>query len=318
MPKKILVTGGAGFIGSHLCETLVKKGYKVIAVDNFDPMYPKAEKKDNIKWLKKQKNFTMIEADVRDRKKMEKIFVQYKFSHVFHLAARAGIPQSIEEPFFYLNNNVAGTLAILECAAKNKVKMLINASTSSVYAQTTGKPSKETDDTNKPGSVYTASKKAAELLCHAYHVMYGIGIVNMRFFSVYGPRGRSDMIVRKFTKKILNKEPILDMRPDPKRDFTHVSDIVSGLVATLKLPKTTYEVINLGCGRPISITRFIKFLEKILNKKAIVGKKVTPTMSDMAVTHADIARAKKLLKWEPKVHLEEGVKDFVKWYLQNR
>lgn len=316
--KNILVTGGAGFIGSHLCKALVQKGHSVVAVDNFDPMYPRKWKEENVRPLKTHKRFTLIQADTRDRKKMEHIFAKHKFSHVFHLAGRGGLPQSKLNPFFYLDDIAMGTLVVLECAAKHGVKMVVNASTSSVYAQTKGKPSKETDDTDKPGSVYTASKKAAELLCHAYHVMYGIGIVNVRFFSVYGPGGRPDMIVYKFTKKILNNEQIFDVQPDPKRDFTCVSDIVSGLVACLKLPKDMYEVLNLGYGRPIAVSAFIKILEKTLGKKAIMGKHISPPPSDMAVTHADNSRAKKILKWKPKIRLEEGVKAFVAWYLQNR
>ena len=318
MPKKILVTGGAGFIGSHLCEAIIKKGHKVVAVDNFDPMYPRAQKKSHLTWLNKQKNFELIEADIRNKKKMDKIFAKHKFSNVFHLAARAGIPPSKLNPFFYFDNNSVGTLTMLECAAAHNVKTMINVSTSSVYGTNIkAKTTKETDDTDHPGSVYTASKKAAELLCHAYHTMYGIGIVNVRFFSVYGPRCRTDMIVRKFTKKILEKKSILDMRPDPKRDFTHVNDIVAGLVATLKLPKNTYKIFNFGCGRTIPVSRFIKILEKELGKKAIIGKRVPPPPTDMAVTHADISHAKKMLNWKPKVKLEHGVKDFVDWYLKN-
>lgn len=315
MSKKILVTGGAGFIGSHLCEALVGKGYTVIAIDNFDPMYPRAQKEENIKWLKTQKNFILIEADVRDREKMEEIFSKYKVDHIFHLAGRGGIPQAKKDPFFYLDDIAMGTLVILETAVRHSVKMIVNASTSSVYAQTKGKPSKETDDTDKPGSVYTASKKAAELLGHAYHVLYGIGIINVRFFSVYGPRGRRDMIVYKFTEKILNGEPILNFQPDPKRDFTYVSDIVSGLVATLRLPKKTYEIVNLGYGKPVAVSKSIAVLEKALGKKAVMGKRMPSPPSDMAVTNADNTKAKKLLKWNPKVSLEEGAKKFAEWYL---
>jgi len=315
--KKILVTGGAGFIGSHLCEDLVKKGHSVVAIDNFDPMYPRAQKEHNLIWLKEQKNFTLVEADVRDKKKMEKTFSKYKFDHIFHLAGRGGIPQSKKDPFFYLDDIATGTLVTLESAAKHGVKMIVNASTSSVYAQTNGTPSKESDDTDKPGSVYTAAKKAAELLCHTYHVLYNIGVVNVRFFSVYGPRCRQDMIIYKFSRKILAGETILDFQPDPKRDFTYVSDIVSGLVATLELPQETYEVLNLGFGQPRAVTDSIKVLEEALGKKAIMGERVPSPPSDMAVTNADTSRAQTILKWKPKVNLEKGVKKFAEWYLNN-
>ncbi len=314
MEQKILVTGGAGFIGSHLCEALVRIGHNVVAVDNFDPMYPRRQKEENLKWLKKQNNFSLVEGDVRDKKLMEEVFAKEKFDFVYHLAGRGGIPQSKKDPFFYVDDIVVGTLNILEACAKYKVKTIVNASTSSVYAQTKGKPSKETDDTDSPGSVYTAAKRAAELLCHAYHVLYGIGAVNVRFFSVYGPRGRQDMVVYKFTKNISEGKPILNYDPDPKRDFTYVGDIVSGLISMLDLPKDTYEVLNLGNGKPVEISKSIKIIEEILGKKAVMGETLKPPPSDMAVTNSDSSKAKKLLKWEAKVELKEGIQKFVEWY----
>lgn len=315
--KKILVTGGAGFIGSHLCEDLVKLGHEVVAVDNFDNFYPREQKERNVLWLKDQKNFKVIEADVRDKEKMEKVFEEEKFDHIFHLAGRGGIPQSKKDPFFYVDDIVIGTLVILEAAIKNNVKMIVNASTSSVYGNTDGSPSKETDDVEHPGSVYTSAKRCTELLCHSYYKSYGIGAVNVRFFSVYGPRGRQDMIIYKFTKKILSGEPILNYEPDPKRDFTYVSDIVSGLVATLNLPQDTYEVINLGFGKPIAVTDSIKILEKELGKEAVIGETLPPPATDFAISNADTTKARKLLNWEPKVKLEDGVKMFAEWYKNN-
>ena len=166
MNKKILITGGAGFIGSHLCEALVKLGHYVVAVDNFDPFYPREQKKEFIKWLLTQPNFTLVEADVRDKERMEELFSKRNFDFIYHMAGRGGIPHSKKEPFFYLDDIAKGTLVILECAAKFGVKMIVNASTSSVYAQTDGSPSSEDSDTDHPSSVYTAAKKAAELLCH--------------------------------------------------------------------------------------------------------------------------------------------------------
>jgi len=315
--KNILVTGGAGFIGSHLCEALIKEGHSVVAVDNFDPtspLYPRAQKEQNLEWLTQQKDFTLIEADVRDRKRMDELFSTHAFDHVYHLAGRGGIRHSKDDPFFYVDDIIVGTLVVLECAAKNGVTSLINASSSSVYGQTTGEKSKETDDTDKSGSVYAASKKASELLCHAYHALYGMGIVNVRFFSVYGPRGRHDMIIYKFARMIEEGKPIPDFRPDPKRDFTYVSDIVDGLMAMLQLPPSSYEVMNLGGGRPIAVTDSIKLLEEALGKKAVMGEVVETPASDMAVTNADSTRARTLLHWEPKVKLEEGVLKFVEWY----
>jgi UDP-glucuronate 4-epimerase len=296
---------------------LVRRGYSVVAVDNFDSFYPRAQKEEFIKWLKTQPAFTLVEADVRDRAKMDDLFSMGKFDAVFHLAGRGGIRHSKEDPFFYLDDIAMGTLVVLESAAKHGVRMLVNASTSSVYAQTDGTSSKEDSDTNHPGSVYTAAKKAAELLAHAYQVLYPMSIVNVRFFSVYGPRCRQDMIIYKFSKKILAGEPILDFYPDPKRDFTYVSDIVDGLVSMLELPENTYEVLNLGYGEPRAVTDSIKVLEKVLGKKAIMGARVPMPLSDMAVTNADTTRAQALLKWKPKVSLEEGARMFAEWYLAN-
>src|SRR5207249_4169541 len=194
--------------------------------------------------------------------------------------------QSNADPFFYLDEILRGTLVILECSARHGVGMIVNAGSSSVYATSKGKASKESDDTDRPASVYAACKKSAELLCHAYHVIYGVGVVNARFFSVYGPRGRPDMIIHKLTKKIMAGEPILDIQPDPVRDFTYVSDIVDGLLATLRVPSNTYEVINLGRGRPVPVSRSIKILEKELGKNAVMGQRVPPAPSDMATSNA--------------------------------
>ena len=180
-----------------------------------------------------------------------------------------------------------------------------------------GSPSKETDNVEHPGSVYTSAKRCTELLCYSYHKNYNIGAVNVRFFSVYGPRGRQDMIIYKFTKKILNGEEILNYQPDPKRDFTYVSDIVSGLVATLDLPQETYEVINLGYGKPVAVTAAIKVLENELGKTAVMGETLPPPPTDFAASNADTTKARNLLKWEPKVELEEGVKLFAEWYKNN-
>ena len=313
--KKILVTGGAGFIGSHLCETLVKDGHEVIAVDNFESFYPRKQKEEFIKWLLNQPNFTLVEADIRNKEKMEEVFSNHKLDHIYHLAGRGGIRHSKEDPFFYLDDIAMGTLVILETAAKHGVRSFVNASTSSVYAQTDGSPSSEESNTDHPGSVYAAAKKSAELLAHAYNTLYGMSVTNVRFFSVYGPRCRQDMIIYRFSKKILTGEPILDFYPDPKRDFTYISDIVSGLVATMNLPDNSYEVINLGYGNPRAVTDSIKILEEVLGKKAIMGDRIETPASDMAVTNADTSRAQELLNWKPKINLEEGAKLFAEWYL---
>ncbi len=271
---KILVTGGAGFIGSHLCENLIRQGFSVVALDNFD--------------------------------------------YVFHLAGRGGIPQSTLQPFIYLDEIMRGTMVMLEASAKNNVKMFINASSSSVYGHTRQKTSSERMDTNRPLSVYAALKKSSELLCHAYHILHGIGIVNVRFFSVYGPRGRCDQIIYKIAQMIDTGTPIPVIFPERKRDFTYVEDVATGLASMLKLDLQSYEVINLGRGRPETINRVIELVERALGKQALIGERVQPMPSDTKATHADQIRAQKLLKWRPGVTLEEGIPLFIKWYNENK
>ncbi len=313
----ILVTGGAGFIGSHLCEQLIKYGHRVVAVDNFDSLYPRSQKERNLIWLKQQKQFACIEADVRNKNEMEAIFSNYAFDYVFHLAGRGGIPQSTAEPFFYLEEIMLGTMVLLELSAKNNVRLFVNASSSSVYGNTSGEASKENTETDKPLSVYAACKKSSELLCHAYHALYSLGVANVRFFSVYGPRGRHDQVIYKFTKMIASETPIPNINPDPLRDFTYVDDIVHGLIAMMRLPAHSYEIINLGYGRPVSIRRIAELLEKALNKKMIIGETVRPMPSDTAITKADSSYARKLLHWKPTMRLEEGITKFVDWYLNS-
>lgn len=315
---KILVTGGAGFIGSHLCEDLIQKGFSVVALDNFDPFYPVSQKEHNLSWLKQQPKFSLVRGDVRKQNNINTLFTRYKFEYVFHLAGRGGIPQSTLQPFIYLDEIMRGTMVVLEASAKNNVKIFINASSSSVYGHTRQKTSSERMGTDRPLSVYAALKKSSELLCHAYHILYGIGIVNARFFSVYGPRGRCDQIIYKIARMIDTGAPIPSIFPIRKRDFTYVEDVVAGLTSILKLNPQSYEVVNLGRGKPETINHAIKLVERALGKHALIGKKIQPMASDTVATCADQIRAQKLLKWRPRVTLEEGIPLFIKWYKENK
>lgn len=316
---KILVTGGAGFIGSHLCEKLVRiKDCSVVGIDNFDPLYPASQKEQNLSWLKQQADFLFIEADIRQEAQMATIFSNHQFDHVFHLAGRGGIPQSTLHPFLYLDEIMLGTMVMLEFAIKNHVKIFINASSSSVYGHMQNPTSSERAVSDKPLSVYAALKKSSELLSHAYHALYGIGVVNVRFFSVYGPRGRHDQIIYKITHMIDMGIPVPEIQPDPARDFTYVGDIVNGLIRLLNLPARCYELMNLGYGKPQPINRVITLVEQALGKRAIRGEVMRPLPSDTAITHANSARAKKLLGWEPVVPLEQGIPLFIEWYQSSK
>lgn len=312
---KILVTGGAGFIGSHLSERLVREGHTVVVVDNFDPLYPPAQKERNLVWLTQQPSFCFVEGDVRDQELMENLFSNEKFERVFHLAGRGGIPQSTSHPFVYLDETLRATMTVLEVSAKHSVKMLVNASSSSVYGNTNGRCSYESSDTDAPRSVYGALKKSSELLCHAYHALYGLGVVNVRFFSVYGPRGRPDQVVYRFAEKIFNGEPIPVFIPEPRRDFTYVDDIVDGLIRTLKFPERSYDVLNLGFGRAERMSRVISLLGEALKKQTILGERVPSPASDTRTSRANTDRAKMLLGWRAEVTLERGIAKFVEWYV---
>lgn len=310
----ILVTGGAGFIGSHLCENLIRQRFNVVVVDNFDPFYPASQKEQNLSWLKGQPNFIFIKGDVQDQIQMATLFSDYKFDYVFHLAGRGGITQSTLNPFLYLNEIILSTMVILELSAKNNVKIFINASSSLVYGHMHGKKSSERTRTDKPLSVYAALKKSSELLCHAHHILYGIGIVNVRFFSVYGPRGRHDQVIYKITQMVDTETPIPIIFPEPRRDFTYIDDVVVGLVSLLSLPPQSYEIINFGRGKSEAISHVIELVERAFGKQAVLGEKINPLPSDAPATLTNSDRAKKILGWKPKIRIDHGISLFVEWY----
>lgn len=316
---KILVTGGAGFIGFHLCEKLVQiENCSVVAIDNFDPLYPASQKEQNLVLAKQQSNFLFVEGDVRQEAQMAIIFSNHQFDYIFHLAGRGGIPQSTLHPFLYLDEIMLGTMVMLELAAKNHVKIFINASSSSVYGHMLSPLSSERAMSDKPLSVYAALKKSSELLCHAYHILYGVGVVNVRFFSVYGPRGRHDQVIYKITQMIDMGIPIPVIQPDPTRDFTYIGDIVDGLIRMLNLPAQSYEIINLGYEKSEPVNRVIVLVEQALGRRALAGAIMSPLPSDTATTHANSARAKKLLNWEPIIPLEQGIPLFIEWYQRSK
>lgn len=310
--KKILISGGAGFIGNHLIEKLIRKNYKIVCLDNFNNYYDPEIKKANIKNFLNKKNFKLVIADIRSKKEIQVIFKKFKFDQVIHLAAQPGVRFSLKNPSLYFDININGTLNILEMCRNYQIKNLIYASSSSVYGNTPKIPFAENAQLN-PISPYGVSKQAAELLCHSYNRLYHLPITILRFFTVYGPRQRPDMAIYKFTKLIeKDKEINLYGKGRTKRDYTYVTDIVDGIYSTLD-KNFNFEIINLGNSQPIVLSKIISLLEKNLNKKSKI-KYYPEQLGDPSITFADISKAKKLLNYHPKVKIEEGIKRFIDWY----
>ncbi|MBN2052256.1 GDP-mannose 4,6-dehydratase [Candidatus Woesearchaeota archaeon] len=313
---KILVTGCAGFIGSHVIEALIARGDSIVGVDELNDYYDVRIKKKNLDVLKNNKNFAFYKEDIRNLKGLKKIFEKEKPEKVVHLAARAGVRPSIEQPLLYEEVNVKGTLHLLELAKEHKVKNFVFASSSSVYGNQKKIPFSETDDVNNPISPYAATKKAGELLCHAYHHLYNMKITCLRFFTVYGPRGRPDMAPYKFTKAIMNSQPIQKFGDGKtKRDYTYIADIVKGVIAAVDA-ELGYEIINLGNNKPVELNKFIEVIEKVTGKKAIIEQKPMQA-GDVDITYANIRKAQKLLGYKPETSIEEGMQKFVEWFSKN-
>ena len=312
----ILITGGAGFIGSNLTDALLKHKHNVVCLDNFDGFYDPAIKRSNIRQALNSPNYFLVEGDIRDSDVLGKIFMQYSIDIVVHLAAWAGVRPSLINPGLYYEVNLLGTLSVLEAMKKYNVNKMIMASSSSVYGNNDKIPFSENDTVDHPVSPYAASKKAAELLSYTYSHLYGFDIFCMRFFTVYGPRQRPEMAVHQFVRKILKGETIqLYGDGSSRRDYTYVDDIVQGLVNVLDRLKG-YEIINLGESQPIALRDLISNIESILNRKAIIEWKPGQP-GDTEVTFADISKAHRLLDYNPEFSIEKGLKDFVNWFLAN-
>jgi len=310
--KTILVTGGAGFIGSHLSEKLLKNNHNVIAIDNFDPFYDRKIKEQNISQALLSKNYQLFEKDILDVKSLSTVFEQNKIDLVIHLAAKAGVRPSIEDPGGYYNTNVIGTLNILEAMKKNGCKKMIFASSSSVYGNNRKVPFSESDPVDNPISPYAASKKAGELLCHTYHHLYNFDIFSLRFFTVYGPRQRPDLAIHKFARLILEGKPIPFFGDgSTSRDYTYIDDIVDGIVRSINKLKG-FEIINLGESETITLNELVENLEITLGKKAIVNRFPLPS-GDVNRTFADIRKAIKILDYLPKYDFSKGLSNFINW-----
>jgi UDP-glucuronate 4-epimerase len=310
--KRILVTGAAGFIGSHLCERLIADGNFVLGIDNFDPFYNRKIKESNIKNLQTSDKFKLIEDDIRNTESLKRLF-ETDIEVIVHLAAKAGVRPSIEDPTGYADVNIIGTLAMFEAARKFNVKKFIFASSSSVYGNNQKVPFSETDNVDNPISPYAATKKAGELICFTYHSLYKIDISCLRFFTVYGPRQRPDLAIHKFAKLIMADEAIPVFGDGSMmRDFTYIDDILDGVMGAIEKCRG-YEIYNLGESRPIRLDELIGEIEKALDKKAII-KRLPLQPGDVEKTFADVSKAKMMLGYNPKTQISEGLKNFCDWF----
>lgn len=311
--SNILITGGAGFIGSHLVDRLLDMGKKVICIDNFDPFYDQEIKKKNIEHNLENRNFVLVKEDIRNKKKLEEIFETYDIDKIVHLAARAGVRPSIRDPLLYEDVNIRGTLNLLELCKEYQVKNFIFGSSSSVYGINSKVPFSEDDPIKFPISSYATSKRSCELFCFTYFHLYDIPVTCLRFFTVYGPRQRPEMAIHKFTR-LISQGKTIEMYGDgtSKRDYTYIDDIINGIISALN-KKFDFEIINLGNSETVELRYLISLIEKNLGKKAKI-KQLSEQLGDVPITYADIKKAKKLLNYRPKVKIEEGIRRFVEWY----
>jgi UDP-glucuronate 4-epimerase len=313
---KVLVTGGAGFIGSHLVEKLLTDGHGVAILDDFDDFYDPQIKRANIAAV--AKNVAVHDIDLRDGDKVAALFQKEKFAAVAHLAARAGVRPSIQQPQLYYDTNVTGTLHLLEGARTSGIERFIFASSSSVYGAAKKVPFSEEEHLTQTLSPYAATKIGGEFLCSTYSHLYKMRIAALRYFTVYGARQRPDLAIHQFTRKIHTGEPI-DQFGDgtTRRDYTYVDDIIQGTMAALKYAGPMFDVFNLGESETIQLKDLIVAIEKALGKKAKINR-LPEQPGDMPLTCADISKARKLLGYAPKTKFVDGLPRFVDWFLKSR
>jgi len=313
---RVLVTGGAGFIGSHLVERLLRDGHDVAILDDFNDFYDPKIKWANISAL--ARDIAVHDVDLRDGEKVTELSRRGKFEAIFHLGARAGVRPSIQQPELYYDTNVSGTLHLLAGAHANGVERFIFASSSSVYGAAKKVPFSEAEHLTQTLSPYAATKIAGEFLCSTYSHLYQLRIVALRYFTVYGARQRPDLAIHQFTRKIHAGEPI-DQFGDgtTRRDYTYIDDIIQGTMAALKYGGPAFDVFNLGESETIQLKDLIAAIEKILGKKAKINR-LPEQPGDMPLTSADISKARKLLGYDPKTKFEEGLPKFVDWFLKSR
>lgn len=313
--RAILVTGGAGFIGSHLVERLLaERSWRVTVVDDFNDFYDPQIKRRNVSAHLSNENYKLVEADIRDRRALEALFAENRFDVIVHLAARAGVRPSLAEPVLYTETNISGTIHLLELAREHNVKQFVFGSSSSVYGVNAKVPFGEDDPIRQPISPYAATKAAGELLCHTYTHLYGLRCVCLRFFTVYGARQRPDLAIHKFARLITDGKPIPVFGDGTtRRDYTYVDDIIAGVRAAIDYTASDYEVVNLGESRTVELRELIELLENELGRKAVIDRQPMQP-GDVPVTFADIAKAKRILGYNPQTQIEAGIKQFVHWF----
>ena len=310
----ILVTGAIGFIGSHLCEQLLKQSHKVIGLDNMDPYYEVQKKQENLNLLESLNGFKFIYGDIRNSFLLNEILAANQIQLVIHLAAKAGVRPSISNASDYMDVNLNGLVNLLEACRNCKIKRFIFISSSSVYGNQQKLPFSETDDVSFPISPYAATKKSGELLCYTYHHLYKIETACLRLFTVYGPRQRPDLAIHKFTQLAIEQQPI-ELYGDGSsiRDYTFVSDIVDGICGIAFHPELNYEIFNLGNGKPVKLIEMVEELQNALQTKIEI-KFIEKQAGDVDQTHADIAKANAYFGYQPKVSFKQGVAEFVNWF----
>ena len=313
MQKTFLITGGAGFIGSHLADKLIEDN-KVICLDNFNDFYSPDIKRNNIKKHLNNSNYKLYECDIVDYENIKKIFEENEIDCIIHLAARAGIRPSLANPILYAKTNIAGTVNLLDLAKDYKVNKFIMGSSSSVYGERTDGPFNEEMIINKPISPYAATKASNEQMCYTYSHLYGMNIICLRFFTVYGPRQRPDLAIHKFAQ-LIDQGKAIPVFGDgtTKRDYTFIEDILSGIISSVEYNKTPYEIINLGESQTVELNYLIELIEKEMGKKAIIERKPLQP-GDVPITYADISKARELLNYNPETKIEKGIKIFINWF----
>ncbi|GAB3340760.1 GDP-mannose 4,6-dehydratase [Larkinella ripae] len=313
----ILLTGGAGFIGSSLARQLLQENHQVICLDSLDAYYDPAIKWKNVQQTLNHPSYQFHEGDIRDVELIHTLFRTYAFDAVIHLAARAGVRPSVQDPALYYDVNVNGTLTLLQAMQQSGVKKMVFASSSSVYGDSPRVPFDENDTADRPLSPYAASKRSAELLCHTFHHLYGFDIFCLRFFTVYGPHQRPEMAISQFTDSILNGIAINVFGDgSTARDYTYVDDIVKGIIKSLEQVKG-YEILNIGGSDPISLTGLIQVIEKTVGRSALINR-LPMQAGDVQQTFANISKAAQLIGYQPSVRIEDGIRQFVDWYRKNQ
>ncbi len=310
---KIFLTGGAGFIGSHFTEFLLEQGHDVVVLDNFNDYYDPRIKQQNLEQALRQPGMQLVHGDILDSALLDSLFQKDHFDAIVHLAARAGVRPSLQQPQLYERVNVQGTIEVLERARKFGVNKVVVASSSSVYGNNRKVPFSEDDNVDYPISPYAASKKATELIAYTFHHLYGLDVTCLRFFTVYGPRQRPDMAIHKFTRLIAQGEAI-PMYGDgsSQRDYTYFSDIIDGMYKSL-LHCEGYRIYNLGESRTISLRDLITLIEEAMGKKAVI-EQLPEQPGDVHITFADISRARREINYNPQVTIAEGIQEFVRWF----